>query len=88
MKYEFDPAKSERNLQERGFDFDYATLIFESNPIVFEDLRREYGEVRMIAIGEIDGVVFKVVFTDRDEIMRIISAHRASRQEKRKWMTR
>lgn len=86
--YDFDPAKSERNLQERGFDFDLASLVFESNPVVFRDDRRDYGEVRMIALGEIDGNLYKVTFTDRGEVRRIISAHRASRQEIRRWQMR
>ncbi len=88
MLYDFDPAKSDRNLQERGFDFDFASLVFEGDPVVFRDVRRDYGEVRMVAIGAIEGRVFKVVFTDRGEVRRIISAHRASRQEERVWRMR
>jgi uncharacterized DUF497 family protein len=85
MDIEFDPAKSDRNLAERGFGFAFAARIFSGPVALFEDTRREYGEVRMIAIGEIDGVLYKVVFTDRGGIRRIISANRASRQEKRLW---
>lgn len=88
MRYGFDPAKSDRNLRERGFDFDFASLVFEGEPIMFRDSRRDYGEVRMVAIGEIEGRIFKVVFTDRGEVRRIISAHRASRQEERIWRMR
>ncbi len=88
MRYAFDPAKSHRNLRERGFDFDFASLVFEGNPVVFRDARRDYGEVRMIAIGDIESRIFKVVFTDRGGVRRIISAHRASRQEERIWRMR
>jgi uncharacterized DUF497 family protein len=28
MRFEWDPEKSEANLEDRGFDFDFATLIF------------------------------------------------------------
>ena len=62
MEIEFDPAKSERNLRERGFDFAFASRVFLGQPTIFEDTRRDYGETRMIAIGEIDGRLFKVVF--------------------------
>ena len=85
MEIEFDPAKSERNLRERGFDFAFASRVFLGQPTIFEDTRRDYGETRMIAIGEIDGRLFKVVFTDRENVRRIISANPASRQEKRRW---
>lgn len=85
MEIEFDPAKSERNLQERGFDFAFAARVFLGRTVIIEDTRLDYGEVRMIAVGEIDGRLFKVVFTDRGDVRRIISAHPASRQEKRLW---
>ena len=85
MDFDFDPIKSDTNLAERGFDFAYATRVFEGRVVSFIDDRHDYGEVRVIAIGEIDGRVFKVVYTDREDVRRIISAHRASRQEVRKW---
>lgn len=85
MEIEFDEAKSERNLRERGFDFAFAARVFLGQPAIFQDIRRDYGEVRMIAVGEIDGRLFKVVFTDRGDVRRIISANPASRQEKRRW---
>lgn len=85
VEIEFDPAKSAKNLAERGFGFAFAARVFQGRATIFQDTRRDYGEARMVAIGEIDGQLFKVVFTDRGEIRRIISAHRASRQEKRLW---
>ena len=85
MDFDFDSIKSDKNLAERGFDFAYATRVFEGRVVSFVDDRHDYGEVRMVAIGEIGGRVFKVVYTDREDVRRIISAHRASRQEVRKW---
>ena len=85
MDFDFDSIKSDKNLTERGFDFAYATRVFEGRVVSFVDDRHDYGEVRMVAIGEIDSRVFKVVYTDREDVRRIISAHHASRQEVRKW---
>ena len=85
MDFEFDPDKSERNARLRGFDFAFAARVFEGRVITFVDERADYGEVREIAIGSIDGKLFKVTYTDRGGVRRIISAHRASRQESRKW---
>jgi len=85
VEIEFDPAKSDRNLAERGFGFRFAARVFQGRPVSFQDSRHDYGEVRMVAIGEIDGKLYKVVYNDRDEIRRIISANPASRQEKRLW---
>ena len=87
MDFEFDPDKSERNEAERGFDFLYASRVFEGRTVSFADDRANYGEVRMIAIGMIDGKLYTVVYTDRGDVRRIISAHRASRQESRKWQS-
>ena len=85
MDIDFDPRKSEQNLAQRGFGFDFAARVFLGRPASFQDERADYGEVRMIAIGEIDGKLYKVVYTDRGDTRRIISAHRASRQEERRW---
>jgi uncharacterized protein len=47
------------------------------------DTRRDYGEMRVIAIGRVAGVTLTVVYTDRDDARRIISARRANRRERR-----
>jgi len=50
------------------------------------DDRSDYGEVRRISIGMIDGIVFlAVVHTDRQDKTRIISARRANRAERKKY---
>ncbi len=85
MQFEFDAEKSARCFAERKFDFGYAARVFSGDFIAFEDNRQHYGEVRMIAIGPIDGDLYKVVYTDRHGVRRIISANRASRQEQRQW---
>ena len=85
MDFHFDPTKSDKNLRDRGFDFAYAARVFEGRIVSFVDDRHDYGEVRMVAIGEIEGKLFTVIYTDRDDVRRIISAHRASRQEGRRW---
>ena len=35
-------GKSERNLTDRGFDFEFATQIFDGRPLEREDTRRDY----------------------------------------------
>ena len=87
MIFEFDPAKSEKTLPERGFDFAFAAQVFNGRTETYVDDRVDYDEVRMVAIGKIDGKLHTAVYTDRGEVRRIISAHRASRQESRTWHT-
>jgi uncharacterized DUF497 family protein len=85
MEFGWDPAKHEKNLQERGFGFDYAARIFEGPTIEAADNRREYGETRVKAIGSVEGRVITVIYTDRPGLRWIITAWPASRQERRIW---
>ena len=80
--FEWDEAKSRRNLRERGFDFEFAARIFEGDLLEHEDRRRDYGERRLVSIGEINGEVFAIVYTWRGASRRIISARRARRRER------
>ena len=45
MLFEWDEAKSQRNLNERGFGFEYAARVFLGPTLERPDNRREYGEV-------------------------------------------
>ena len=83
MEIEFDAAKSERNLRERGLaferaaDFDFETALYR------EDRRREYGERRIRALGYIEDRLYALVYTIRGEALRVISLRRANRREVR-----
>jgi uncharacterized DUF497 family protein len=80
--FEWDEAKSEANLRERGFDFAYAALIFDGSTLEWDDVRRDYGERRIQAIGQVDEDVLFVVYTWRGAVRRIISARLANRRER------
>jgi uncharacterized DUF497 family protein len=67
LRFNWDAVKSERNRQERGFGFEFAALIFEGVTLEWPDDRRDYGEVRVRAIGQADDLVLHVVFTDRGD---------------------
>lgn len=68
MRFTWDPAKSDANLGERGFDFESATLIFDGPTLEQLDDRQDYGELRIIALGIADGIPLTVVYTDRAEV--------------------
>ena len=86
MRFDWDAAKSERNLAERGFDFAFTVAIFAAPTLERIDTRQDYGEVRRIALGITDGIPLTVVFTDRAEagevVRRIISARVSNRHER------
>jgi uncharacterized DUF497 family protein len=86
-RFSWSREKSEANLCDRGFDFEFATLIFSGPTLERDDTRRDYGEQRVVAVGMADGIHLTVVYTDRGieqrgSDRRIISARRASRKER------
>jgi uncharacterized protein len=89
-RFEWDRAKSAANLRGRGFDFAFAAAVFDGPTLEVEDLRRDYGERRWVAIGVADGICLTVVYTDRviakrsgaEAVRRIISARRSNRKER------
>jgi uncharacterized DUF497 family protein len=88
VRFEWDETKSDANFEERGFDFEFAALIFDGLTLEVEDRRKDYGERRMIAIGVADGLHLTVVYTDRQQVSgqvtrRIVSARRSSRHERK-----
>ena len=87
MLFEWDEAKSQRTLKERGFSFEYAARIFVGPTLERQDDRREYGEARMQAIGQVVDDVLFVVYTDRGDTRHIISARLANRKERRLWQS-
>ena len=87
MRFSWDARKSDRNLRERGFDFEFATQIFDGSTLERTDSRRDYGEHRVIALGQAQDIVLTVVYTDRVEAggeidRRIISARKSDRRER------
>jgi len=86
MNFAWDPEKSEANLRERGFDFEFASRIFDRPTLEKEDRRHDYGQARVIAVGLVDAVALTVVYTDRSDekgvIRRIVSARRSNRRER------
>ncbi len=67
VRFSWDARKSSRNLRERGFDFEFATQIFDGATLERADSRRDYGERRMIALGNAQDIPLTVVYTDRAE---------------------
>jgi uncharacterized DUF497 family protein len=90
MKYTWDENKNRRNIEQHGIAFSDAVRIFEGATLETEDSRFEYGEIRIYAIGLMNGLEISVIYTDRnDDERRIISARRAEPHERRTyWKSR
>ncbi len=82
IEFEWDPEKSEDCYEERGFDFSYATRAFlDPNRVQVRDCRFEYGEDRYRLMGNIEGRLFVIVYTKRNNSYRLISARKANLRE-------
>jgi len=93
MRFTWDPRKSEETLQLRRFDFAFAARIFEQFVVEYEDRRRDYGELRVVAVGIVDDIGLTIVYTERENDFgeaerRIISARRSNKKERRAYASR
>ena len=87
MRFEWDDGKNRRNLAKHKISFDTAMLVFEDPNVLVQEDRVHEGEQRWQALGLIGGfVVVLVVYSCRgqegDEVIRVISARKATTQER------
>ena len=82
MKYEWDNSKRLNNIKKHGVDFVDATPVFDdARAITIEDDHTE--EQRWVTIGmDAAGYVLVVIYTHRDDNIRIISARKANSIER------
>ncbi|MEQ8973757.1 MAG: BrnT family toxin [Coleofasciculus sp. C1-SOL-03] len=87
MRFEWDDKKAESNFRKHGVTFEEAVTVFADPYLLFtEDSKHSEGEEREWAIGEAEnGSMIVVVFTMRGEKLRIISARKATKRERRRY---
>ena len=84
MRYTWDAAKNRSNVKRRKIAFEDAQRIFEGPTVERVDDRFDYGEIRVYAIGLVNGLEITVIYTDRDGDERhLISAWRSEPHERR-----
>lgn len=89
MTFEWDDNKEQINIKKHGMDFETASRVFddENRIEIYDDLHSDY-EDRYITIGMIDEItcIAMVVYTERGtDVIRIISARKATPKERRKY---
>ena len=84
MRYTWTEEKNRKNIRRHGIAFEDAKRIFEGPTVERIDDRFDYGEIRVYAIGLVNGLEITVIYTDKsDDERRIISAWRAEPHERR-----
>ena len=86
MRFERDNVKELGNIKKHGIDFATAALVFadENRVEIFDEGHSQF-EDRYITIGMIGDVAYlvTVVYTERKDVIRLISARKATKQERR-----
>ena len=87
LEFEWDPHKAESNLKQHGVSFDDATTVFRDTlSITISDPDHSESENRFIDIGMSHRRELLVVsYTERKDKIRIISARRATRAERKNY---
>lgn len=85
LVFEWDPAKALSNLRKHGVSFDEATGVF-GDPLALDihDPLHSDDEDRFVIIGtSLRGRLLVVVFTERNDRIRLISARKATPRERK-----
>jgi uncharacterized DUF497 family protein len=88
MPFEWDEEKRESNLAKHRVDFLDIFRLFDGQILEVVDNRRDYEEIRIRCLGEIDGRVYVIVYTWRDKNRRVSSARKANARETRTYRAR
>lgn len=82
IRITFDPLKRDKALVERGLDFADAEIVFQGVTLELEDIRKAYGEQRIICFGLLAGRMVVVGYTPRGADRHIFSMRKANEREK------
>jgi uncharacterized protein len=90
VRFEWDEAKAKANERKHGVRFEDAMLVFADPYALVDHDRVEGGELRWQTLGLVGGIVLLLVAhtvrnEEEDEIIRIISARRAVRKERKRY---
>ena len=84
LQFEWNEQKAKRNLKKHSIDFEEAKIVFR-DPLayIFDDEWHSVGERREIIIGHDNkNRLLLVCFTERNQVIRIISAGLATKKER------
>ena len=81
MGITYDPDKRARTLEERGLDFEDAPIVFAGLTVEVQDTRKDYGEVRMLCYGKLEGRLIVIGYTPRGADRHIFSMRKVNRRE-------
>ena len=84
-RYDWDENKRRANVEKHGIDFLDAIEAFTDPQGYVYRSPRQQTERRLVAVGLVKGTLAAVIFTERGDRVRIISARPARRSERRQY---
>ena len=81
MRFSWDEQKRRTNIVRHGIDFVDAAAVFETETHTKLDNRFDYGEVRFLTIGMVNGRILAVSHSEEEGLIRIISVRKAEKHE-------
>ena len=81
MNFEYDPAKSLKNLAKHGISFKRAQLLWENTTITLESKNSGNDNSRYLVFGKINNKHWTAIITKRNNRIRIISVRRSRKKE-------
>ena len=81
MRITYDSAKRAKTLAERGLDFADAAFVFAGVTLEIQDIRKDYGEERILCFGRLKGRMVVVGFTPRGATRHVFSMRKANEPE-------
>ena len=81
MRFEWDENKRRLNLAKHEFDFAEVEDVFDSETITILDYRFDYGEIRYVTFGILNGEIVAITHTETDNVVRVISFRKAAKNE-------
>ena len=87
LRFEWDPEKAAGNLDKHSVSFEEAATVF-GDPLgrIVDDPRHSADEPRCVLLGHSERQqLLAVMFTERAKAIRLISARKATRRERREY---
>jgi len=86
MRFEWDGEKAESNIRKHGVSFDEAvTVFYDPLGATFDDPDHSWDESRYVTVGySAQGRLLVVCHVERGDAVRIISARRPTRSERKR----
>lgn len=92
LRFSWDPRKAKTNARKHGVSFEEAqTVFFDEHALLLEDPDPSKGEQRLLLLGLSSALRILIVchcVTEKGDVIRIISARRATKAEERQYWER